>query len=190
MINIFKSLFKEKEYFYYPIVPPEIDLRLRLPKENRSQMRVLNVGVGLGNSGLGIQLHFFPFTRLDNIDIYQPYLDLAKTQEWAAKKVNFINADIRNFDTSIYDLVLMFDILEHLPKEDSLKIMDRIKCKQLIFIPLEKEFRKNVYGVESQDHLSLWTEDDFKSRGYKTEVLKDYHKEGGRIFDALWAIKN
>jgi len=190
MTNIFKSLFKKKEYFYYPAVPPEIDLRLRLPKENRSQMRVLNVGIGSGKSGLACQLPFLIFRRLDHVEIHKPYIDEAMKIEWDSFEVNFIHEDIRNIDYWPYDIVLMFDILEHLPKEDSLKLMDKIKCKQVIFIPLEKEFRKNIYGAESQDHLSLWTEDDFKNRGYQTEVLKDFHHEDNKIFDALWAIKN
>jgi hypothetical protein len=76
-----------------------------------------------------------------------------------------------------------------LPKEDSIKIIEKVKTA-IVFIPLEKHFRANVFGVESQDHLSLWTEEDFKSRGYQTQVLKDFHyNELGERFDALWAIK-
>jgi len=190
MTNIFKSLFKKKEYFYYPAVPPEIDLRLRLPKENRSQMRVLNVGIGSGKSGLACQLPFLIFRQLDHVEIHLPYINEAEKIEWASKEVRCFWTDIRKWKNFDYDIVLMFDILEHLPKEDSLKLMDKIKCKQIIFIPLEKEFRKNIYEAESQEHLSLWTEDDFKKRGYKTEVLKDFHHEDNKIFDALWAIKN
>jgi len=190
MGNIFKSIFRKKDYFYYPAVAPEIDLRFRLPKENLNKMKVLNVGIGTGESGLARQLPFLIFKQLDHIEIHKPYIDEAAFVEWDSKEVNFIHADIRNMENFDYDIVLMFDILEHLPKEDSLKLMDKIKCKQIIFIPLEKEFRANIYGVKEQDHLSFWTEGDFKSRGYQTEVLKDFHKEDNRVFDALWAIKN
>ena len=184
-------IFNRKESFlYYPPMPFYIDLRQRLPRRNIDKLKVLNVGVGVGNSGLAVQLPYFNFERLDLIDVHKPYLDSAVTRTWAAKKVNFILADIVNFDTSIYDLVLMFDVLEHLPKLASLKVMEKIKCKQVIFGPLEKEFRENKFGAESQDHLSLWTEKDFKSRGYKTEVLKNFHKEDGKEWDALWALKN
>lgn len=180
---------KSKNNEYYPFIPDEIDLRNRLPRKDLDKLKVLNVGVGSCSSGLGRQLPFLNFKQLDNIDVHQPYLDAAQTRVWDAGVINFIKADIRNFDTKIYDWVLMFDVLEHLPKEDSIKVLDKIKCKQLIFIPLEKEFRKNVFGAKSQDHLSLWTEEDFKSRGYKTGVLKNFHKEGDNFFDALWAVK-
>jgi len=177
-------------YEYYPPVPDCIDLRNRLPRTNLKKLTALNVGVGSGDSGLARQLPYIPFKRFDFIDVHQPYLDKAICRTWLAKQANFINADVRNFDTSIYDIVLIFDVLEHLPKEDSLKVMAKIKCKQIIFLPLEKEFRENVFGAESQDHLSLWTEDDFKSRGYRTEILLSFHPGANGRFPALWALKN
>jgi len=189
MTNLFKLIFGPREYGYYPSVFDEIDLRNRLPRKDLNKLRVLNVGVGLGGSGLGRQLPYLKFKQLDNIDVYQPYLDAAKTRVWEAEKVNFIKADIRHWDTFLYDWVLMFDVLEHLSREDSLKVLNKIKCNQLIFMPLEKEFRQNILGVKSQDHLSFWTEQDFKERGYKTEILKDFHQEGDKVFDALWAVK-
>lgn len=183
-------LFSKKDYFkYYPLVAASLDLRNRLPRTGFEKLKVLNVGVGVGNSGLAIQLPYFPFARLDHVDVHNPYLEVAKARTWAAKKVNFINADIREIGLIDYDFVLMFDVLEHLPKADALAVMDRIKSHQIIFIPLETEFRKNTFGAESQDHLSLWTEFDFTSRGYKTERLSGFHKEENLIFDALWAIK-
>jgi len=174
----------------YPFVIPSIDLRLKLPSKGLEKLKVLNVGVGSGESGLARQLPFLPFYRLGLLDVHQPYLDNAQKKDWAAKHVNFINADIRNFDTSIYDVVLMFDVLEHLPKEDSLAVMKRIKAHQIIFIPLEEHFRENTFNATSQDHLSLWEESDFVQLGYATDRLFAFHKEGNDIFDALWATKN
>jgi hypothetical protein len=184
------NFLKKNHYEYYPPFHSSIDLRNRLPRRNLSKLTVLNVSVGEGNSALMLQMPYIVFGRLDHIDIHQPYLDSAMARTWAAKQVNFILADVRHFDTSIYDLVLLFDVLEHLPKEDSLNVLAKIKCAQVIFIPLEKEFRENTFGAESQDHLSLWTEEDFKSRGYKTEVLEDFHPGPNGRFPALWALKN
>jgi hypothetical protein len=187
---MFGNIFRKKGNIIYPAFSADTDLRLRLPKKDLNKMSVLNVGIGSMESAIARQLPFLIFKRFDHVEVHEPYIENAMQEEWDSKEVNFIHADIRNIENFNYDIVLMFDVLEHLPKEDSLKIMDKLKCKQVIFIPLEKEFRKNIYEAESQDHLSLWTEEDFKSRGYKTEVLKDFHKEDGRTFDALWAIKN
>ena len=187
--HFWRNIFK-KYPAGYPFVYSEIDLRRKLPSGNLNKLKVLNVGVGTGDSGLARQLPFLPFFRLDLIDVHQPYLDRAIKRNWAAKHVNFINDDIRNFDTSIYDVVLMFDVLEHLPKEDSLAVMKKIKSHQIIFIPLEEHYRENTFGAKSQDHLSLWEESDFVQLGYCTDRLFAFHKEGNGIFDALWAIKN
>ena len=183
------GLFSYRDPNYYPLVPDEIDLRKRLPRKGLSKLKVLNVGVGSGSSGLARQLPFLAFEWLVHIDVHQPYLDAAQTIRYDAKYVSFLKRDIRDYSTDAFDWVLMFDVLEHLPKEDSLKVLDSIKCRQLIFIPLEEQFRENTFGAQSQDHLSLWTEEDFKERGYKTQVLTGFHREGEKVWDALWAVK-
>lgn len=179
--------FSVKHSFTTPRRYPEnlkkgIDLRKRIKRYK--DLKVLNVGVGEGTSDLARQLPFFRFKQLDILDVHQPYLEKAKQVIWDAEQTNFIHADIREFDFSEYDLVLCFDILEHLEKEESIQILEKIQ-NGLIFIPLEKEFRENVFGVESQDHLSLWTEQDFINLGYTTEVLHNFHGD----FSALFAWK-
>jgi GT2 family glycosyltransferase len=59
--------------------------------------------------------------------------------------------------------------------------------KLLVFGPLEEEPRHNSFGVASQDHISFWTENDFKELGLKTELLPDFHHEEGKVFPAVWA---
>jgi ubiquinone/menaquinone biosynthesis C-methylase UbiE len=174
---------------YYPVLMPNIDLRYRLPRKQLSKMRVLNVGVGSGESLLARQLPFINFGSLTMIDVYQPYLDNAQTKTWDAKNISFVLADVRNYPVEDFDLVLTFDILEHITKEEAIAVMKRIKGKHVIFGPLEEHYRANTFEVESQDHKSLWTEEDFINLGYKTEVLKNFHREGNDIFDAIWALK-
>ena len=184
--KILKSLLLSR---YYPLVMPNIDLRYRLPRKELSKMRVLNVGVGSGESSLARQLPFINFGSLTMIDVHQPYLDNAKMKNWDAGEISFVNADIRDYPVEDFDLVLTFDILEHITKEEAVAVMNRIKGKHVVFGPLEEHYRKNTFDVESQDHKSLWTEQDFKNLGYQTEVLKNFHREGDDIFDALWALK-
>lgn len=167
--------------------PRFIDLGLRISNLGTfvsERSKVLNVGVGNGNGDLARQLPFLEFKQLDHLDIEPNYFPLAKSWGWKTRSVNFIIGDIRNYDISDYDLVLFLDIIEHLPKEDGIKIIENAK-RAIVFIPIEKEFRPNNTGVKSEDHLSLWTEEDFKSRGFETEVLKNFHG----TFDAMWAIK-
>ena len=175
----------------YPKLPQEIDLRYRLPMKDLHKMKVLNVGVGDMSSGIAQQLPFLKFGTLHHLDIHKPYLDKAMISPWRSNYIEFEHNDLRNvknFDD--YNLIMIFDVLEHLLKEESIEVIKRIKKPLLVFGPLEKEFRPNIYRVEAQDHLSLWTEDDFKNLGFKTEVLTDFHLgEGGKRFDAIWAFK-
>jgi 2-polyprenyl-3-methyl-5-hydroxy-6-metoxy-1,4-benzoquinol methylase len=189
MKNFLQMMYALLNSRYYPLVNPWIDLRYRLPRKNIVKSRVLNVGVGDGNSGVARQLPFIPFKSLTMIDVHEPYLKNAKARFWDAKEVSFVKADVRDYPVSDFDIVMMFDVLEHLTKADSLSVLSRIRGTAVVFIPLEKEYRKNVYEVESQDHLSMWTEQDFIDLGFKTEVLHNFHKEDDRVFDALWAIR-
>ena len=186
-LNSDREILKQK--LDYPTVYHKIDIRNKLPKDI-SNLKVLNVGIGDMKSGLACQLPFLKFAELTMIDVHQPYIDYAKRGIWKTPIMKFENKDIRNVNNwNDYDLIMIFDVLEHLEKEQSIGIINKIKKPLLVFGPLEKEFRHNHFGVESQDHLSLWTEQDFMDLGFNTTLLKDFHEEEGERFDALWAIK-
>ena len=179
----------------YPPVLPSYDLRPRLEGLGEPRrLKVLNVGMGSGQSGLARQLPFLRFRSLHGIDVHQPYLDVARDTVWDALSTSFVHRDLRSLeekDFAAYDLVLAFDVLEHLEKADSLEALRRIEAsgaRAIVFIPLEEEFRHNEFGAESQDHLSYWTEADFARRGWRTEVIAGFHREHGRVWDALWAL--
>lgn len=173
----------------YPTVHPTIDLRTRLG--DLTGKRVLNIGIGSGESGLAIQLPAYPFEKLDHIEVHQPYIEKARTKFWVAKEVNFHLGDAREFPVENYDLVLAFDVLEHLTKEDALALIAR--CPNMaVFIPLEPRpmcHREGVDDIASQDHLSIWTEQEFKDLGFQTEVLYGFHHEGGEVYPAMWAMR-
>jgi glycosyltransferase involved in cell wall biosynthesis len=166
-------------------VTSEMDLRTRVPYKG---MKVLNVGAGSGISGLARQLPFLEFEQLDHLDICEEFLTKAREVKWAAKGVNFILGDIRTFDRiDEYDLILLFDIVEHLPKEEGLKLL-KTKPKKIVFIPIEKIFGQIGVDLEkypSLRHLSLWTEEELKGLGFSTERLWAFHSEQ---VDAVWAF--
>lgn len=173
----------------YPWIPSEIDLRLRLPTKNLTKMKVLNVGIGDMESGLARQLPHLKFGSLHNIDTYEPYIDKADKMGWISR-VTFESKDMRDVtDYNDYDLIMVFDVFEHLKKEESIKIINSITKPLLVFGPLEKDFRHNHTEAESQEHLSLWTEQDFKDLGFETEVLVNFHESEQGRFDAIWAYR-
>jgi len=173
----------------YPDIDQRIDLRLRLKEFRCDALKVLNVGAGnpfVVRHGFLSQMRFINFKQLDHIEIYPSALDKVKGAEWAAQVVGFILGDIRDFDFSDYDLILMFDVIEHLYKEDGLKVLGRVK-HGLVFIPIEKELMKanpkdpNPYQI----HVSRWNEEELKGLGFGTEVLNNYHQ----TFGAMWGVK-
>jgi 2-polyprenyl-3-methyl-5-hydroxy-6-metoxy-1,4-benzoquinol methylase len=165
----------------YPSVPECIDLRKRIVPNGKT---ALNVGVGPGTSWLAQQLPHLPFLRLDNMDVHKPYLDKAAEMPWAAGSVGFINGDITEFDIDgQYDTMLLFDVIEHLPKEKAIALL-RTKPEKLVFVPLEDEFRENADGVASQEHQSKWTAQELRDLGLKVEVIKGFHRG---VVDAAWA---
>lgn len=179
----------------YPNVHPCYDLRPRLG--DLTGLRVLNIGLGSGDSGLGKQLPALPFQRLDNVEIHQPYIDRAKTRFYVAKEVTFYCGDVRRFPVEDYDLILCFDVLEHVPLEDAYALIERIRksgARFVVFGPLENSLQNNREGlgleddIEPQQHVSLWTEKMFTDLGFKTEVLPGFHREHGEEWPAIWAI--
>ena len=173
-----------------------IDLRLKLPTKDLTKMKVLNIGVGDTWSAVAKQLRNLKFKQLDMVDVYQPYLDNASKLAWMAKDITFTLKDGKaKYNWKDYDLVTIFDVLEHIEKEESIRIVKEIQeagVKLLVFGPLEEEPRKNDFekdgeSIKSQDHISFWTEEDFINLGLKTELLKGFHLEDGMTWDALWA---
>jgi len=67
-----------------------------------------------------------------------------------------------------YDLVLMIDVIEHIPKETFLLILNKINKPILISTPKEVcMYEHEHYGFAR--HCSQWTKNDFNDR-----ILKDY----------------
>lgn len=193
-IENFEIIYGERRWgdqSVYPWIPDFIDLRLKLPVRDLHKMRVLNIGVGDMTSGLARQLPHLRFKDLELIDVHKPYMTHALGLNWLAKHIGMeVKGAEKVTNFKDYDLVMIFDVLEHLEKAESIRIVKDIMssgAKLLIFGPLELQFRKNFHGVESQDHKSLWTEQDFKDLGLKTELLKNFHQEGDNRFDAVWA---
>ena len=173
-----------------------IDLRLKLPLKDITKMRVLNIGIGDMQSAIAKQLTNIKFGYLKMVDVHQPYIDNAKKLDWMANKVEFELKDGKaDYNWKDYDLVIIFDVLEHIEKEESIRIVNEIQAagiKLLVFGPLEEEPRVNNFeddggSIESQDHISFWTEQDFKDLGLNTTLLKNFHTEDGVSWDALWA---
>jgi len=67
------------------------------------------------------------------------------------------------------EAVFLFDSLEHIPKADGLKLLQKIENTPFILITTPVKF--HTFALRNM-HLSLWTIDDFQKLGYKTTIFR------------------
>jgi hypothetical protein len=93
-----------------------------------------------------------------------------------------------------YDLVTMFDVIEHYNKKDGLVLLEGFnkRSKHVIVFTPEGFFpqdgtKENPY----MEHLSGWEIYEFENLGYSTKLLSNFHfhPELGRYFNAILAWK-
>jgi len=110
--------------------------------------------------------------RTDAIDIWQPYIE---KHNKAGDYHKCWQGDVLEFDfpEKAYDAVVMFDVLEHLPRErvgqmDLFGKMENCARKKvIIFAPNGFVENDLVDGDPYQEHVSAWEPEDYKKRGYK-----------------------
>ncbi len=72
-----------------------------------------------------------------------------------------------------YDLVFMGDVLEHMPKEDGEKLIDKFDTKWiLISTPTIMVEQKPYKGNEYEKHEYIWKEEDFKFEKYNVLFIR------------------
>jgi hypothetical protein len=131
---------------------------------------VLDVGGGWGNTMRGIRNKRNLRLRV-NADIYLPHLEQARTRKTHDE---YILCDARNlpFKEKSFDIVLCIETIEHLEKEEGLKLLidlEKIARQQVI---VETPVKERLGPSQQKDvllpgHLSSWHPDEFRKRGYK-----------------------
>lgn len=195
------NLAKQWEMFLYEERKKKmINLLARLP-EDFKELSVLDLGCGDYVSGVSSQIPLIPFNSYLGVDIYEKDLESGKKKAFQTKKRDWILADIRDYlkgNRNQYDLIFLFDVIEHFSKEDAKKILKDVEkmCKKriIIFMPIgEHTLEANDGRVkeeqnEYQKHLSEWSVDDWEELGYDVELLRGFHHSG--TLDAAWIIRD
>ncbi len=134
---------------------------------------VLDVGMGFGRWGFLCRemLDVFPGRyrkeewrlRLEGIEVYEPYVQPHHRHLYDAIHIG----DAREVVPTLgeYDMVIMGDMIEHMPKEDGVTLLhdalDRARMGVLLNVPLGEEWLREI-GHENvhEDHAAFWTKDD------------------------------
>lgn len=60
------------------------------------------------------------------------------------------------------DILFLGDVIEHFPKHDGQKLLEKLKYKYAIILtPLDVLEQNSVYGNKFEKHVSSWTRNDF-----------------------------
>ncbi len=179
-------------------------------REMRKNIFKTNVLLDVG-CGVRPEIFFEPVVHIC-VEPFKQYRDIIKPYFPNKSYAIFIKTDaltaIRNFDDNSVDSVFMFDLIEHLDKNDGLELIkeaDRVARKQIvIFTPLGfypmsfPEKTKDAWGLNGnavQEHKSGWTPSDF-DKTWNFYICKDCHesflpeeKVAGKKYSAMMAIK-
>lgn len=128
--------------------------------------RVLELGCG--KNSLLIRSGIIKKLKVTGVDVFEPYVRLHNSD---GLYESCVQADITeiNFEPDQFDAVVCMDVLEHVPKNEGVKLLDKMKVwgkKVIITTP-----NGTVPGIPSdsnvhQEHQSGWTTKELEAHGY------------------------
>lgn len=147
--------------------PAQILTRLAFRKALAGCNKVLEVGCGKtpNMKWLGVE-------NSTGFDGYAPYLEEARKQNLHRELVLGDARELdRHFKPGQFDTVIALDLIEHLTKEDGMRLMRSMESiasqKVIFFTPSGFLPQRSYENNDLQEHLSGWDADEMKRLGYK-----------------------
>jgi len=160
-------------------------------KFRKRQLRIIqNLGEGMNTIlelGIGTNSYFHKQNRSYRIvgfDIFEPSLKNAKAKgtidDYFVGNVNEID---KYFEENSFDLVCAFDLIEHLNKDDGIKLIHNMgkiaKKRVVIYTPNGFLYQPPSPENPFQEHLSGWAYHEMKNSGFKVWGINGYKKLRG-----------
>ena len=130
---------------------------------------VLDAGCGRGIVGALARIYREP-NRVVGIDGFDPYLQFCRR---TGMYDQLIEHDLRKFPLPFksdeFDLATSLEVIEHLPKEDGVRLLEELErvSRMVIVSTPNRFFRQDPYDDNPfQSHISRWRVSDFFGRGY------------------------
>ena len=138
---------------------------------------ILDVGCG---HGFYYELLNDYFTKFDAVEVWEPYIEEYKLKE---KYDNVYNTNIMDFEFDYYDIIIMGDILEHLSREDGVKLLNKLKnkCKELLVVVPYYLPQDEVFGNKYEIHLQPDLDDDITEKYYPMIELINFNGKEFKI---------
>lgn len=161
--------------------PAQILYRLWLRKVLAGAEQVLEVGCGKSPNLLWIGVK-----NSVGIDGFEPYLEVARAEKLHEK---LVLGDVRElekyFRSGQFDVVIALDVIEHLTKEDGLRMLKSMEAvarqKVVIFTPSGFLPQHSFENNDLQEHLSGWEAGEMKALGYQVTGLLGPKKLRGEM---------
>jgi SAM-dependent methyltransferase len=149
--------------------PNQILVKLALRNALADCKSVLDVGCGPAST-----LRQLGISKCAGIDGYLPAVEEARRKNTHDE---IFHGDIRelprHFKPGQFDACIAMDVIEHLPKQDGLKLMRDMeviaKKKVVFFTPNGFLPQKHATVSDLQEHLSGWEVEEMQSHGYMVE---------------------
>ena len=179
-----------------------LDLKTRLPQGNMEEFSVLDLGCGKMDSAVSEQIPLIKFGEYTGVDIWEKDLEQAKLKDMLTTQRTYFLEDVKDFveknQNKKFDLIFLFDVLEHFEKKDALEIFKKVEkmCTKriIMFMPIGKhtleanDGRVLAEGNQWQKHLSEWSVQEWKELGYDIDLYKGFHQSGK--LDAAWIMRD
>lgn len=162
----FKNFFRQFENFFF---------LSRLRQEIGNSKCVLDVGCG-NNSPIG---HLKKTFYSEGVDIYPKCIQVSRKNHYHdAYRVGDVRKLGRFYKNKSFDSLVSIDVIEHLTKPDSLKMisqMEKIARKKVILMTPRGYIDQGAYdGNPYQVHHSGWTTKDLQDLGYRVYGLRGF----------------
>jgi len=149
--------------------------------DNIDGLRILDCGCSYGYIAFMLRSCFDGIPVITGVDKWGPLKDFHKKMKLynniiICDLVDFVN-EFRN--ERKYNYIFMGDVIEHLKKEDSLRVLeklkDMVKNKIIVNVPLEylialPDGHESFRGNPHQKHESEWSRSDLENVGFSCIV--------------------
>ena len=129
------------------------------------------VDLGCGTRSLLERLRVSPAFSL-GIDVHQPSIDYnQKHGIYTEYRCIDLSEIERHLSEKFYDAVLMFDVLEHLTKDDGTVLLEKAQriAKKFVIVHTPSGFFPQAAAPDNpmEEHLSGWTVEEMRRLGYE-----------------------
>lgn len=126
--------------------------------------RLLDIGCGAGKYGKLVAEHA-PACRRIGVEAEGSYIEKFNlTSIYHEVRHGFAWPGLAGNTSECFDLAIIGDCIEHMPKSHGLDLLNFLTYRTQYIVVLAPEFavQGSVNGVDSESHISVWSERDFQ----------------------------